>query len=327
MTAIDVHTHMFGYDWLEMVKKHGAPAYGLETMSDDRDYVMEMGAPACALEREAMDYDLRVKMMDKEKIDLSIVSLTSPYVCWGGAEISAEVARLANDEMAAGQTAYPDRIRWFTSLPWEYPDAAIAELSRSVEAGAAGVMCMAHINDRDLIDPLFEPVWAEIDRRQLPVLIHPTAPYGAKDVNFGRERILLPGAGFMYDTTLAVARMIVDGFFDRFPNAKYIISHAGGYLPFVAHRLDLFFGVETLSKMEITEPPSSYLERLYYDSIVYEAGGLDLTIELAGPDKVMFGTDLPMPADVPKLFDLIDQRPSDQAAAIRGKNAERVFGL
>ena len=77
MTTIDIHTHMFGYDWLEMIKKYGAPDFGFERMSDDRDYVMEMGAPACALEREAMDYDLRVRMMDKERIDISTTAPVS----------------------------------------------------------------------------------------------------------------------------------------------------------------------------------------------------------------------------------------------------------
>lgn len=327
MSIIDIHAHMFGYDWLDMVKKHGAPAYGMETMHDGRDYVMEMGSAACALEKEAMDYDLRIKMMDKHGIDVSIVSLTSPYVCWGGPEISAEVARLSNNEFAGGQTAYPDRFRWFCSLPWEYPDAAIAELDRCVEMGTAGVMVMGHFGERHLIDPLFAPVWAEIDKRGLPVLLHPTAPYGAKDLDFGFERILMPGAGFMFDTTFAIARMVVDGFFDRYRNLKLIASHGGGYLPYVTGRLDVFFGVETMVAMKIDNPPSSYLENIYYDAIVYDKGALDLCLEIAGPGNVMFGTDLPMPADVPKLYGLIDALPADQAAAIKGKNAEKMFGL
>ena len=327
MPIIDIHAHMFGYAWLEMVKKHGAPAYGLEAKPDGRDYVMEMGSPACALEREAMDYDLRIKQMDKHGIDISIVSLTSPYVCWGGPDISPEVARLSNDEMAGGQAAYPDRFRWFCSLPWEYPDAAIAELGRSVAAGTAGVMAMGHINERHLIDPLFAPVWAEIDRRQLPVLLHPTAPYGAKDLDFGFERILMPGTGFMFDTTFAIARMVIDGFFDRYTQLRIIASHGGGYLPYVAHRLDVFFGVETLIEMKIKNPPSSYLENIHYDAIVYDKGALDLCIDLAGYENVMFGTDLPMPADVPRLYSLIDTLPADQADAIKCGNALRMFGL
>lgn len=327
MPIIDIHTHMFGDAWLDMLKKHGGPTYESKHMPDDRDYLVEKGSPACAFEVEAFDYAARVKQMDKHGIDIAVVSLTSPNVHWGTPEISAETARLSNDEMAAGQTAYPDRIRWFASIPWEHPDLALAELERAVGIGAAGVMVIANINGRHLIDPLFEPVWAELDRRALPVLLHPTAPFGAKEAEFGIERILMPGAGFMYDTTLAVSRMAVDGFFDRYTDVKIIVSHGGGYLPFIAGRLDVFFQVETLVKMKVKTLPSEYLERLYYDAIVYDPGALDLVIDLAGPDKVLFGTDLPMPADVPKLYEIIDRLPADQRDAVKGGNAQRIFNL
>ena len=323
----DVHTHMFGNAWLDMLKKHGGPTYESKHMRDGRDYLVEKGSPACAFEVEAFDYGARVKQMDKHGIDIAIVSLTSPNVHWGGPEISAETARLCNDEMAAGQAAFPDRIRWFASIPWEYPDAALAEIERAVKLGAVGVMVIANINGKHLIDPLFAPVWQELDRRAFPLLLHPTAPFGAKEAEFGIERILMPGAGFMYDTTLAVSRMAVDGFFDRYPNLKIVVSHGGGYLPFISGRLDVFFKVETLNQMKTTTLPSEYLSRLYYDAIVYDQGALDLVIDIAGPDKVLFGTDLPMPADPDKLYQIIDHRPPDEAAAIRGGNAQRIFGL
>jgi aminocarboxymuconate-semialdehyde decarboxylase len=325
MTVIDIHAHMFGYAWLDMLKKHGAPNYASEHLEDDRDYLMEMGAPACAFEPEAFDYDKRIAMMDEAGIDLAIVSLTSPNVQWGGEAISAETAQLANDEMAAGQTAYPDRIRFFASLPWEYPDKAVAELDRALEIGAVGVFATAHIGQHDLVDPLFEPIWQAIDDKKLPVLVHPTAPYGSPQANFGRERILMPGCGFMYDTSLAISRMAVDGFLDRYPNFKLIASHGGGYLPFIHGRLDVFWDVETLVKMPVQTKPSEYLERIYYDAIVYDKGALDLVIDIAGPEKVMFGTDQPMPHNVPKLKEIIDTR--KESGAIYNKNAEALFNL
>lgn len=327
MTVIDIHTHMFGNAWRDMLGKHGKPDYDTKTQPDNRDYLMEKGAPACALEVEAFDYDLRVRAQDRDGIDIGIVSLTSPNVYWGGEDVSCETARLSNDEMAAGQTAYPDRIRWFASLPWEYPEQALIELQRARNNGAVGVMVLAHINKLDLIDPLLQPIWRELDRLAFPVLLHPTAPFGTADANFGRERILMPALGFMFDTTLAIARMIVDGFFDRFPNVKIIASHAGGYLPYVAGRIDMFFGVETLAKMAITEAPSTYLENIYYDSIVYNPGGLDLCLEVSSPSMVMFGTDFPMPCDIPRLKQLAGRYPKDQTDAIMSGNAARLFGL
>ncbi|MBT3904805.1 MAG: amidohydrolase [Rhodospirillaceae bacterium] len=324
---IDIHTHMFGNGWLGMLKKHGGPVYDTKVLSDDRDYLFEHGAPACALEVGAFDYDARIKDMDTNKIDVSIVSLTSPNVFWGGEDVSAETARVTNDEMAEGQRAYPDRIRWLASIPWEYPEKALAELDRSVANGAVGVMVTGHINDKHLIDPLFEPIWAEIDRRGLPVLLHPTAPFGSKEAQFTSERILMPGLGFMFDTTLAVGRMAVDGFFDRYTNLKIIVSHGGGYLPYVAGRLDVFLGVETLIPRKIKENPSEILSNLYYDAILYDPGALDLCLDLAGPGNIMFGTDYPMPYDIDKLYSIIDRLPGDQRDAIKGGNARKMFDL
>lgn len=327
MTVIDIHTHTFGQRWLDMLDTHGAPAYATRRMHDGRDYLIEKGAPACALEPEAFDYDARIRQMDRHGIDLGIVSLTSPNVFWGGETVSTETARLVNDDQAAGQTAYPDRIRWLASLPWEYPARSVAELDRAVARGAVGVMVTATVNGRHLVDPLFEPTWQAIDRHGLPVLVHPTAPFGAREADFGRERILMPGLGFMFDTTLGVARMVLDGFFDRHTGLKIIAAHGGGYLPYVAGRIDMFFDRDTLIDKKIDRHPSSYLEAIWYDSIVYNPGALDLCLEIAGPGRVMFGTDLPMPADVDRLYALVDRLPGDQAARIRSGNARELFGL
>ena len=327
MTVIDIHTHMFGNAWRDMLTRHGKPDYDLKVQRDSREYLMEKGAPACALEVEAFDFDARIKAQDRLGIDLGIVSLTSPNVFWGGEEVSARTARLFNEEMAAGQTAYPDRIRWFASLPWQYPERALVELDRAVEMGAVGVMVTAHVTTRDLVDPLFDPIWAELDRRAMPVLVHPTAPFGTQEANFGRERILLPGLGFMYDTTLAIARMITDGFFDKYGKVKIIAAHAGGYLPYVAGRLDVFFAVETLAKAVITRPPSSYLDRVYYDSITYNPGALELCLEVSGPGRIMFGTDFPMPCDVPRLKELASALSKKEADAVLSRTAMAVFGL
>ncbi len=185
----------------------------------------------------------------------------------------------------------------------------------------------ASINGKHLIDPLFKPVWAEINKHALPVLVHPTAPFGANEAEFGIERILMPGVGFMFDTAIGIARMAVDGFFERFQDLKVIASHGGGYIPYVNGRVDMFFQVETLVKMKIDKLPSEYFSCIYYDAVLYDPGALSLCIDIAGPEKVLFGTDFPMPCDIPKLYDLIATRPADEAKAIKGGNAIKMFGL
>ena len=90
--------------------------------------------------------------------------------------------------------------------------------------------------------------------------------------------------------------------------------------------MDLFFDKAQFEK-KITEIPSSYLERIYYDSIIYQADGLQSLINLAGPDRIMFGTDYPHPADIPALKQLVENLPSDQSAMIFGHAAKNLFNL
>ena len=114
--------------------------------------------------------------MDLARVDVAIVSLTTPSVYWGGEKVSAAAARAINDDFASAQRSHRGRIRWFASLPWQYPKAAVTELRRAVKNGAVGVMVMANIHGEHLTDPQFEPIWAAIDKLELPVLVHPCSP-------------------------------------------------------------------------------------------------------------------------------------------------------
>jgi len=226
---VDVHTHMFTRRWLELLRAHGAP-YNVRVRPDGRDEVFRGDTPIVFPQPGHFDYDLRLRAMDEAGIDVSIVSLTCPNVFWGGEDVSTEAARESNATMAEAQRAQPDRIRWLASLPWEYPRRAVDELTRSCDEGAVGVMVIANVAGRSLTEAAFEPVWAEIDRRALPVLVHPGEPPGT-DLMDMRLYDLSWSVGFMFDTTLAITRMIFDGFLDRFPNLKLIAAHGGGALP------------------------------------------------------------------------------------------------
>ena len=213
------------------------------------------------------DYEERIRAMDAAGIDVSIVSLTCPNVYWGGEDISSEAARESNATMAEAQRTYGDRIRWFTSLPWEYPGRAIDELSRSCDAGAVGVMVIANIAGRSLTEPAFEPIWSEIDRRALPVLVHPGEPPGT-DLMDMRKYDLSWLVGFMFDTTLAIERMIFDGFLDRYPNLKLIAAHGGGALPYLVGRMEKGDEVELPERRRMTRQadrlPPPHLVRLHH---------------------------------------------------------------
>jgi aminocarboxymuconate-semialdehyde decarboxylase len=327
MSVIDVHTHMLNREWLELLRRHGKPRYELRKSLDAAEGIFLDGAPFMTPQPGHFDYDLRIKAMDAAKVDLAILSLTCPNVYWGGEQVSLEAARVANDDMARAEKAYPGRIRWMASLPWEYPQAAVAELKRCVDRGAVGVMVLANIAGRSLTDPLFAPVWQEIDRRALPVLVHPTAPPGTPEMDL-RQYNLIASIGFMFDTSLAVARMCFDGFLDRFPNLKLIASHAGAALPYLAGRLDICFDNMNACRTKTETRPSEYLRRIYYDSVTYSPGALALCIEVGGADRVLYGSDYPHNiGDMKGILARVDALPAAQRDAVRGANARRIFNL
>src|SRR5690606_18435980 len=157
--------------------------------------------------------------------------------------------------MAEQQRLRPDRIRWLASLPWQHEQLALDELDRALDAGAVGVMVIANIDGASLTDPRFAAIWRAIDERALPVLLHPAAPQGVREMDLD-EYGLVPPVGFTFDTTLAVSRMILDGFFDRYRNLKLIASHGGGTLPYIAARLDRCHEKIPSASAVIAEAPS-----------------------------------------------------------------------
>jgi aminocarboxymuconate-semialdehyde decarboxylase len=326
MTVIDVHTHMFTARWFELLEKQGG-IYNIKTRPDGQREIFRGDTPVVIPQRGHFDYALRLQHMDSAGIDVSIVSLTCPNVYWGGEDVSCRAARESNDTMAEAQAKYPDRIRWLASLPWEYPRRALEELARSCDKGAVGVMVLANVSGRSLTDPAFAPIWAEIDRRRLPVLVHPTDPPGV-DLMDMTKFDLSWSVGFMFDTTLAITRMIFEGFFDRYPSLNIIASHGGGTLPYLLGRFEKGDEVEIPSRRQMQRKPTDYLRHIHYDCITYNHGALQYLISVVGAERVLFGTDWPHQVHDTKGAFANTARLSESAMrAVRSANAQRIFAL
>jgi len=326
MPVIDVHTHMFTAKWLELIRQKGG-IYSIKTRPDGQQEIFRGDTPVVIPQRGHFDYGMRIEHMNSAGIDVSIVSLTCPNVYWGDEGVSCQAAGESNDTMAEAQAAYPDRIRWLASLPWEYPRRALEELGRACGNGAVGVMVLANVSGRSLTDPFFAPIWAEIDRRRLPVLVHPTDPPGV-DLMDMTKFDLSWSVGFMFDTTLAITRMIFEGFFDRYPDLKIIASHGGGTLPYLVGRFEKGDEVEIPSRRQMRRKPADYLRHIYYDCITYDLGALQYLISVVGADRVMFGTDWPHQVhDTKGAFANTARLPEGETRAVRSGNAERIFEL
>jgi aminocarboxymuconate-semialdehyde decarboxylase len=325
--VIDVHTHMLHRDWLDLLKQRGGPRYSVSPVGRLKDVIHMDGAPFMTLLPEMFDYHLRIRNMDRAGVDLAVVSLTCPNVYWGDAATSLEAARILNDDMASAQRTYPDRIRWLASLPWQHPSLALEELARARHEGAVGVMVLANVDGQSLTDSSFSSIWKAIDDAALPVLVHPTAPPGVRDMDMSTHN-LVPPVGFVFDTTLALARMFYDGFLDRFPNLKLIAAHGGGALPYLVGRLDICHEKIPTCGARTKEPPGDAMRRIYVDSVVFRQEALVLAVAVCGPENVLYGSDYPHNiGDMAGCLSRVDAHASDVRNRVRGENARRIFAI
>ncbi len=327
MPIIDVHTHMFTRPWLDLLRKHGAP-YNVKVRPDGKEEIFRHETPVVFPQPGHFDYELRIQAMDAAGIDMSIVSLTCPNVYWGNEEISARAARESNDTMIAAQKKYPGRIRWFTSLPWEYPARAIEELARTCDNGASGVMVIANIAGRSLTEPFFAPIWEEIDRRAPAGPGAPRRAAGRRPDGHGQIRPELVGRLHVRHDARRhphdlrrVLRPLSEPEADRrrMPAARCPTSSA-------VSKKATRSSCRSAARMK--RKPTDYLRHIYYDCITYDLGALRYLISVVGADRVMFGTDWPHQVhDIKGSLAHTAALPKDQCDAIRGGNAKRVFKL
>jgi len=325
--VIDVHTHMLTNEWVSMLEQHGGPRYTLKTVAGGLRAIHLDGSPFMTPVPNMFDWEARIANMDKSRVDIAITSLSCPNVYWGAPEVSLKAARVMNDDMAKAQRQWPERIRWFASLPWQHERLALQELQRACENGAVGVMVLANITGQHLTDPAFANIWKEIDRRELPVLVHPSAPPGSKELGMHEFQLTAP-IGFTFDTSLAVARCIYDGFFDRYPRLKLIASHGGGALPYLVGRLDICWDNIPAARSKTAEPPRNYMRRIYVDTVVFRQDVLDMCVSVCGPDNVLYGSDYPHTiGDMAGCLSRVDALPDGVRHQVRGGNAQRIFRL
>jgi aminocarboxymuconate-semialdehyde decarboxylase len=325
--VIDVHTHVLTEEWFGLLQRHGGPRYTVKAVAGGLRAIHLDGAPFMTPVPAMFDYDLRLRTMDEHGVDVCIISLTCPNVFWGGPQISLKAAQLMNADMAAAQAAHPGRLRWFASIPWQYPELALPELERACAAGAKGVMVLANVDGRPLTDPHFATIWQAIDARGLPVLVHPTAPPGVAEMDMVRFQ-LTASLGFTFDTSLAIARMIYDGFFDRYPKLRIIAAHGGGALPYLIKRMDQCFDNIPACREKIDVRPSEYMSRIHADAVLFSPDALALCVKEFGADNVMYGSDYPHTiGDMPGCLARVDGLPEGVRDKVRGYNARRVFGL
>jgi predicted TIM-barrel fold metal-dependent hydrolase len=317
---IDFHCHAFPGEVLQALNAHYPDRIQLKETPKGKLYVVPAG-PALP----AWDEGIRIKDIDAVGVDIELLSCPVVYMSLDGH--LPGLCRTVNDALARSCRLHPDRFKAFVHVPFNDRRAALEEMSRCLDQlGFIGAIIPSSINGRYLDEPEFDWFWEETYRRGVPVFLHPSI---LSCVDRVLELLSRP-----FESTVAAARLVCRGLYDRFPELVLVVSHLGGALPFLAHRVDLGFEmpVPAGSEWEISKPPSEHMRKLYVDTAMgWSPAAFRCARELVGIDHLVFGTDYFIPGArfMERILDVLEKL--DISAAERQKifheNAARILKL
>jgi aminocarboxymuconate-semialdehyde decarboxylase len=267
-------------------------------------------------------------VLESEGVDTQVITLTTPGTHVESPAYAATLATLVNDAFAAIIAERGPRFSALATLPLNDPAASVKEFRRAFEElHLPGAMLFSNVNGVALADERFWPLYEAADAYGAVLHIHPTSPVGVEAMT---EYWLMPLVGFLMDTTLAAAHLVFSGVGERFPNIKWVLSHLGGAVPYMAERFDRGFHAFEDCRRNIDRPPSDYLKRWYYDTVNFDPQALKLAIAFAGADHILAGSDYPHQiGSIPAMLAALRRLDISEAdkAAILGGNATRVYNF
>lgn len=283
------------------------------------------------------DPSARLAAMDAQGVDVQLVSPSpSHYHYWTDEQTAEKVCRLASEATATHCSAAPERLRGLGLAPLQHPDLAVRALEHALEQGLLGVEISSHApyqapshapgrgSFRELSDPAYEPLWTRAEEAGAILFLH---PFGCTLDERLDQWYLSNTVGQPTENAVALSHLIFSGVLDRHPALKVLAAHGGGYLPTYIGRSDHAWSARSDASIACAHPPSSYLNRLHFDSLVHDPHVLGELIRVAGADRVLLGSDFP--------FDMGSQDPLGalRAAhlsdadfhAVRGANAAALL--
>ena len=326
---VDIYTHLFPKAAYEK----------MTTMSSDLGNI----GKRIANMRFLHDLDDRFREMDTYGDYRQIISMPNPPIeDVTTPKQGAEVARIANDVMAALVGKHPDRFPAFVAaVAMHDMDATMVELDRAItQLGARGVQVFTNVAGRPLDDPQFEPLFRAMADYRLPIWLHPVRTSAESD--YTSEKLSRFEAwtimGWPYATSVAMLRLVITGLFDRYPGIKIITHHMGGNVPFHEGRIDNAFanmgrrtvGEDYLTlKNELKRPPLDYFRMFYADTAMHGAvAPLRCGLEFFTANNVVFASDAPF-ASIGKNIAAVERLGLDPVtlAKLHSGNASRLLRM
>lgn len=327
--TIDIHCHVETPEAAALVKDALDPMddplfrfASPETREEGRKQHVRILPQLTSVER-------RLKDMDKAGIDMQVISpAPGQYYYSVEPDLARQAARLINERLAEIVSEHPDRFVGLGTVPMQAPELAVAELERAVkDLGLRGVEINTNVAGEELSEERFRPFFAKAQELDVLVFMHPS---GFSDGRRLAQHYFSNVIGNPLDSTVAVSHLIFGGVLDAYPRLKICVAHGGGYLPAYSGRIDHAHGKRSDCRMVIKRKPTSYLRKLYFDTIVFTHHQLDYLVTLWGSDHLLLGTDYPYDMGLPHAVPFVEDAPKlsrADRAAILGGNAARLLKI
>ena len=290
MRSLDVHTHVLPRDlprW-SPIRLEGTGECRARMVRDDGTVFRE-------IESNCWDPQRRLRECDAAGVGVQVLS-TVPVLFAYRTEPKrgADLARLLNDHIASLCRDHPRRFIGLGTLPLQSPDLALRELERCVgELHLAGVEIGSNVAGRNLSDPALFPVLARAAELGACVFVHPWDMLAPERM----DKYWLPWlVGMPAEIALAICSLVFSGTLEKLPGLRIAFAHGGGAFAGTLGRIEHGFHARPdLVAVDNPRPPSTYVRRIYVDSLVHDARALRLLLEVFGPERIALGTDYPFP--------------------------------
>jgi aminocarboxymuconate-semialdehyde decarboxylase len=297
-------------------------AMGARSVEHNNKVMMPQALPALTSLR------LRLDDMDRMGVDVQVLSpMPTQYYYWADADLAEQIVSLQNEHIAATCAQQPDRLIGLGTLSLQHPQLAVAQLETAVRRlGLRGFELSTQVNERELSDPLLEPVWAKAQSIGCVAFVHPVGCSFAPRL---APAYLSNSIGQPAEIAMALSHLIFGGVLDRYPMLKICAAQGGGQLPSSIGRCDQAFHARSDART-MREPPSAYLRRIWFDSLVYSSAALRHLIDQVGVSQIVIGTDYPFDMGHYDIHAMVGGTPNLDVAeldAILGGNAARLLQL
>ncbi len=321
----DIHRHFVPEQFFRYMRDNDA--FGITVKCTEGDAIdLDIRGVHFGLNKTFFEMPRQFAHMKRDGVEGAILSLATPFINYHlDPALAVDMAHRFNDAMAETVAENSDRIGAWAFLPMQDPQASADELRRCVkEFGFVGGHIASNVRGVYLNDDQFTPVYQAALDLDVPLFIHPADPLGKERM---KEYELMVVAGYLFDNTVNILKMICSGFLDAWPNLKLVCAHTGAFSMNLRARMQREVDTNPLLAENLKAPVGEYFQRLYFDTISFEPAMLRYAASVVSIDRFLLGSDAPFPLGEPDPVNFVcNALPAEQSKAILHDNLNRLLG-